>query len=524
MVRLGAIRPAGASGIGTVRRGAWRWMALPILAGCGGGDATAPPTPAPTGPGLAAIRFVSGMEQSDTIDAVARERLVLEVRDTLGRPWADVPLLVGTVFISDDSFVQRQGVQLIAETGTTGGGTVVGVRTDAQGRVAVRFRFGPRAGPSYALAALAADPTIEAATVVDTRPGRPSRLELSPRDTALYVGGAFTPTGRAFDRAGALLPDPVTARWAVGTVELREDGRVVALALGRGSVTLAAGGKVDSIRVGVPPQGTIAAVRQSTCGLPGTDCPPTLMVLELDGSGVRPLGAARSSFGVPPAWTSDGVAILTSGRDGVVERVVRLDVATGEVRPLVPPAAFGQSSFWGRVSRDGEWLFFSSVGQGFSALPSLWRWPVAGGAPERLGLARDDVTEWRADPSPDGRTLAYVSSAERVSPHLVLLDLATGTRRELGVAGHSPRWSPDGSRIAYATWLGGGIRLLDADGTNPRLVSQEGRHYGEEVDWSPDGAWLIARGQTHLELLPVAGGEPIPLFYSSTLLTPAFRP
>ena len=56
----------------------------------------------------------------------------------------------------------------------------------------------------------------------------------------------------------------------------------------------------------------------------------------------------------------------------------------------------------------------------------------------------------------------------------------------------SPRWSPDGRRMAFVSGRGGddNIYLMDSDGTNIRQVS-----WGPDSDWSPrwspDGSRLL---------------------------------
>ena len=66
-----------------------------------------------------------------------------------------------------------------------------------------------------------------------------------------------------------------------------------------------------------------------------------------------------------------------------------------------------------------------------------------------------------ADPqiSPDGRSIAYVRRSndvmtDRARSSIWLIDTATGEQRPI-VAGNgnhfSPRWSPDGKRLAYAS-------------------------------------------------------------------------
>src|SRR4051812_16320131 len=70
--------------------------------------------------------------------------------------------------------------------------------------------------------------------------------------------------------------------------------------------------------------------------------------------------------------------------------------------------------------------------------------------------------------SPDGRTVAYVRRSndimtDRGHPTIWLVDVATGEQRPLitGAGNYiSPRWSPDGTRLAYVAADGGAAQLF----------------------------------------------------------------
>lgn len=107
--------------------------------------------------------------------------------------------------------------------------------------------------------------------------------------------------------------------------------------------------------------------------------------------------------------------------------------------------------------------------------------------------------------SPDGRRLAYnvVISDRPGRPHaeVWLMDLASGDTRRLGSddeAASSPRWSPDGRRIAFfgranktsgllvADATGGDVTFIaEVKGTNHPLPSA-----GSRLTWSPDGSQI----------------------------------
>lgn len=106
--------------------------------------------------------------------------------------------------------------------------------------------------------------------------------------------------------------------------------------------------------------------------------------------------------------------------------------------------------------------------------------------------------EWASDPeiSPDGRTIAYVRDSndimnDNVHRSIWLIDVATGQQRPL-LAGpgsyFSPRWSPDGTRLAYVAAEGASPQLFVrwmASGESARITGLPTSPSG--IAWSPDG-------------------------------------
>jgi Tol biopolymer transport system component/imidazolonepropionase-like amidohydrolase len=107
-----------------------------------------------------------------------------------------------------------------------------------------------------------------------------------------------------------------------------------------------------------------------------------------------------------------------------------------------------------------------------------------------------DVTEstWSSvDVSPDGQTLVF-----DILGDIYTLPIGGGTAKAIstGPAFDShPRYSPDGKSIAFTSDRNGidNIWLMDADGKNPRPVTQEKDTYVRDAAWTPDGSYLIAR-------------------------------
>ena len=58
-----------------------------------------------------------------------------------------------------------------------------------------------------------------------------------------------------------------------------------------------------------------------------------------------------------------------------------------------------------------------------------------------------------------------------------------------------PRWSPDGSRLAFVSDRGGGdnIWLMNADGSSKKQLTKEDFRLLNQPSWSPDGRYIVAK-------------------------------
>ncbi|WP_277968459.1 alpha/beta hydrolase family protein [Sphingomonas echinoides] len=103
-----------------------------------------------------------------------------------------------------------------------------------------------------------------------------------------------------------------------------------------------------------------------------------------------------------------------------------------------------------------------------------------------------------ADPqiSPDGRTIIYVRRSadvmtDRMQSSLWLIDVASGRQTPFATQGSNPRWSPDGTRVAYAAADGDRSQLFVrwlSSGSSARVTSFPGDP--QALAWSPDGGQL----------------------------------
>ena len=127
--------------------------------------------------------------------------------------------------------------------------------------------------------------------------------------------------------------------------------------------------------------------------------------------------------------------------------------------------------------------------------------PAEGPDPRFTGSDLFSLTA-ASDPqiSPDGRWIAYARRAndimtDRARSSIWLIDTASGEQRPLvaGAGSHSsPRWSPDGTHIAFISTRGDKpqIYLIPVDGGEARAITSLKQGVGSGLAWSPDGTKL----------------------------------
>jgi len=212
---------------------------------------------------------------------------------------------------------------------------------------------------------------------------------------------------------------------------------------------------------------------------------------------VRPLRLAGEGYDTAPAFSADG-ARLAFARYDALTRDAQLMVQelgpgfTVRGDPLPVPGSQLEAPRSPSWSPDGKRLVFIKGAR-------ILEW--SGGAELRTihaaaGWLSGLSVVWR-----EGRPPRAVAANPDDDFDIWALALDPATRTALGAPAlrvqstaldWHPRFSPDGRQVAFTSWRGGAadIWLADADGRNPRPLSNIGAADPGTPRWSPDGTLL----------------------------------
>ena len=131
--------------------------------------------------------------------------------------------------------------------------------------------------------------------------------------------------------------------------------------------------------------------------------------------------------------------------------------------------------------------------------------------PRTLSFTTDEASWISLDVSPDGRTIVF-----DILGDLYTLPIAGGTATRItSGAGwdQQPRYSPDGTRIAFVSDRNGSKNLwiANADGSKARIVTRSERINFSSPIWSADGQYIIAARTGQLWMYHTDGGSGVQL-------------
>jgi TolB protein len=212
------------------------------------------------------------------------------------------------------------------------------------------------------------------------------------------------------------------------------------------------------------PDGTLLAISASVAGGRGSQ----IFVSNADGSNHRLVVSAAPSYF--HGWSPDGQYLsYVANRDGKQYDVYRVPVGGGAEQRLTVDPAYDDGTDY---SPDGKWIYFNSDrGSDWN----VWRIPADGAGPNDQRAERvtnDDLEDWFPHPSPDGKSLIFLSFPAGTTGHndrnlpvkirmipmpgdaiapvepTVLVEL-TGGQGTINVNS----WSPDSRRFGYVAYI-----------------------------------------------------------------------
>lgn len=178
------------------------------------------------------------------------------------------------------------------------------------------------------------------------------------------------------------------------------------------------------------------------------------VVYTLPSTGGTPKRITAKSPSYMHGWSPDGKdLVFTGGRDNEFD-IYRIPAEGGDEVRLTTAVALDDGP---EYSPDGKWIYFNSTRSG---LMQIWRMRPDGS--DQQQLTNDQFNNWFPHLSPDGKTMVIISYGQDVEPK------------------DHPFY-----KHVY-------LRLLNADGTNPRVLAYVfgGQGTINVPSWSPDGSQL----------------------------------
>ncbi len=223
-----------------------------------------------------------------------------------------------------------------------------------------------------------------------------------------------------------------------------------------------------------------------------------LYTIEPDGSNLTQLTHDDFDY-ASPRWSPDGKTIVFQGPRTIANPdafpLYVMDANGKNMRLLVPQ---GVQPAW---SPEGNCIAYSKDPRCGGVCANWDIFILDLEKKTERSLTNDpDYYETVRDWSRDGRFLLLDSNNPTDNPEgdweIYVMDTQGNYVARLtdnDVYDVSPRWSPDGSKIAYSAFDGKDwdIFVMDADGSNKRNLSNDDNLFSSEPCWSPDGSKIL---------------------------------
>jgi eukaryotic-like serine/threonine-protein kinase len=192
--------------------------------------------------------------------------------------------------------------------------------------------------------------------------------------------------------------------------------------------------------------------------------------------------------------STDGRKLFVAASQGRGE-LVRYDPKAAQFVPYMSGVSAGELDF----SRDGKWVVYVSYPDG-----ALWRSQADGS--DRLQLTYPNGVDALPRWSPDGSQIAYVSLRTGLPWKIFMVSAQGGAPQEVSVDSRTqvdPTWSPDGKKLAFggndAARGGGAIYVVDITTHQASVIPGSEGLFSPR--WSPDGQYMAALTQDSSKIM-----------------------
>ena len=459
----------------------------------------------PTGPLTSGITFVAGAGVSDTIGARFAQALVVQVRKPDG---ALARHTVVRFEVQPATVPERQQETTMFVCGLAApvcgfsftADNFVADTTNADGRVSIAIRFGTIAGTAVVAVSAPEFKIVDTCRFV-VRPGAPAAVQTTTVNLTVEIGASAQVRAATIDRARNVRIDPLTFTADTGTAFTVDatTGVVTARDMGAQAIIASFGTFSLPIRMtAVPPGRLVVWVPEMA----------ELRLVDLKGTNLRFLLAGiASDFGAFPSFDGSRQRVLaqtaTGAAGGDSRKLVIADTSGVSRREIGPNDSIGIVVAF-RMMNDGTVRVIGRV----ASVGAVWSVGTNDVVTRLATLPTLAPTYAAADISPDGGRVAYIARVGTNTGELRVRDLNSGAETVIAGPSRSPRWSPDGTRLAFTVpplpidFLDGVLTVANADGTGRRSLGT--LNYSPGLTWSPDGAYLIGRAGGPLYLVRVS--------------------
>jgi Tol biopolymer transport system component len=197
----------------------------------------------------------------------------------------------------------------------------------------------------------------------------------------------------------------------------------------------------------------------------------------VDADGTNPRWARSATYPgsiVDPSWSPDGTHLLVSVVIQSDAYLAKIDLATQNMALIAPKGFFAVAGSYPIYDPTGKTIFFIDKDS-----KSIKRF-TPGGALTTVFTSSFYLGSLAI--SPDGTRLAYSATVKDMNGEIFVLNLATKVTKRLtfnGAVDHSPTWSADGTKLAFASYRTGKMQIWTMNSpTGGSLARITSRAYG----------------------------------------------